>query len=303
MSIKSILIVGSTGWLGSKITKSILDKRVFNVFLFTRKESIKDTEKQAKLTEFINLGAKTVEGNLEDIPSIKKILSRTNIDTILTTLSGVNIKQPQLNLIQAAKDVKNVKRFIPSEFGTDYDEYIKTHRGTMYDNKKAVVDAIKQSNLEFTLIQTSMFLDMVLSHEFGIDFVNFKAKIPGDGNTKFTSIHTDDVARLVPEILLNPKSVNQHIHLVGDTYTINEALDIFEKVFGRKFERIYIPANELKKQLDNTKPFNKYLFLQHLAVTTPYAAFTVNTNKVDYPNFKPMNVRAYAELLKATIQN
>jgi len=194
-----------------------------------------------------------------------------------------------------------VKRFIPSEFGTDYDEYIKTHQGTMYDNKKAVVDAIKQANLEYTLIQTSMFLDIVLSHEFGIDFVNFKAKIPGDGNTKFTSIHTDDVAKLVPEILLNPKSVNQHIHLVGDTYTINEALDIFEKVFGRKFERDYIPASELKKQLDNSKPLNKMLFLQHLAVTTPYAAFTVNTNKDDYPNFKPMNVQAYAELLKATI--
>lgn len=67
------------------------------------------------------------------VDAIARTLSRNQIHTVISTLSGLttDVAEAELRLIRGAAASTTVKRFAPSEFGFDYDqddEYVKSIR-------------------------------------------------------------------------------------------------------------------------------------------------------------------------------
>jgi hypothetical protein len=144
----------------------------------------------------------------------------------------------QPNLISAAA-ATGVKRFIPSEFSANIEQ---APRGTtpFWDVKLDARDQIKKTAMEYTFIETGPFMEYLFSPFIGVN-IQEKSIVLFNENTQLSTIHTDDIAKLVPEILLHPKSKNSTIRLGAEVFKWNDAVDKLEKLTGKIFNYSRIP--------------------------------------------------------------
>jgi hypothetical protein len=97
------------------------------------------------------------------VTSLTSILSSSHIDAVVSNLNGSALGAPQMTLIDAAK-AAGVKRFLPSEFGSDTTnpkvlEWVEFLKG-----KKQIVDHLKTKEgdgFAWTSLIAGLFLDWV----------------------------------------------------------------------------------------------------------------------------------------------
>jgi uncharacterized protein YbjT (DUF2867 family) len=155
----------------------------------------------------------------------------TGVDVVVSTLSQQGIfLQP--NLITAAA-AAGVKRFIPSEFSADIEQ---APRGStpFWDVKLDARDQIKKTSMEYTFIETGPFMEYLFSPFIGVN-IQDKSIVLFNENTQVSTIHTDDIAKLVPEILFNPKSKNVTVRIGAEVFKWNDVIEKLEKLTGKSF--------------------------------------------------------------------
>jgi len=110
----TVLVVGSTRMLGSKIVAAVIDKGTFEVKAMVRSSNDSHEEKRQKIDEMKAKGAAIVEGDL--IKPETLLQACAEVDVILSAVGNneVNVLG-QKNLIDAAKQ-QGVKRLIPSDY-------------------------------------------------------------------------------------------------------------------------------------------------------------------------------------------
>ena len=97
------------------------------------------------------------------VASLTPLLALSHIDAVVSNLSGPAIGSPQLALIDAAK-VTGVKRFFPSEFGSDTTNDKVLEWAGFLREKKKIVDYLKTKEgggFEWTSLITGLLLDWV----------------------------------------------------------------------------------------------------------------------------------------------
>jgi uncharacterized protein YbjT (DUF2867 family) len=151
------------------------------------------------------------------------------------------------DLIDHAK-AAGVKRFIYTSFSGNIDLDFP-----LRNIKREVEQYLRESNLVHTILRPSYFMEVWLTPITGFDIDNAKVQICGDGNKPVSYISNKDVASFAVESLNNPTTRNVTLELGGpDKLTQIDAVRIFEKITGRKFERIHIPREELQTQIKTT---------------------------------------------------
>jgi uncharacterized protein YbjT (DUF2867 family) len=135
----------------------------------------------------------------------------------------------QPNLIEAAAFSK-VKRIIPSEFGNDT-EAMPKGQTVPWDLKKSAQEQIHKLGLDYTFIVNNPFMDNLFGPFAGVNLKDKSINLYGDA--VMTAIHTDDIARLVPEILLNPNTKNKTVRLGAETFKWNDVIAQLEKLTGK----------------------------------------------------------------------
>ena len=114
----TVLVVGSTRILGSKIVAAVLDKGTFEVKAMVRSSNDSHEEKRQKIDEMKAKGAGAVEGELMKGGTL--LLACAEVDVIVSAVGNHEVTVlGQKNLIDAAKQ-QGVKRFIPSDYSVDY---------------------------------------------------------------------------------------------------------------------------------------------------------------------------------------
>jgi len=278
----TVLVAGASGSLGRHITTALLESKKFKeVQLLFRAESLQDEKKKSEIDSFKSKGAIIVQGDVMKLET----LNFSGVDVIISVLSGAAIYQGQFNLIEAAKKF-GVKRFIPSEFGADTTDANKINgkKYPMFEPKLKVQEAIKSSGLNYTFIITGMFMESIFYPFWsGIDLNNKKVNVPGTGKEKILVTHTADIAKAVVDILLNPKSKNTAVKIVGDTLTYDKILSLLQSN-GSKFEVTYESVENLRKKIDgNPNPFETVVEQLRAVVGSGDGDIPVNNN-ADYPN-------------------
>jgi nucleoside-diphosphate-sugar epimerase len=114
----TVLVVGYTRILGSKIVAAVLDKGTVEVKAMVRSSNDSHEQKRQKIDEMKAKGAALVEGDL--IKPETLLLACAEVDVIVSAVGNneVNVLG-QKKLIDAAKQ-QGVKRFIPSDCSVDY---------------------------------------------------------------------------------------------------------------------------------------------------------------------------------------
>ncbi|MFT3893117.1 MAG: SDR family oxidoreductase [Anaerolineales bacterium] len=238
-----ILVVGSTGSLGSEICRRLTaaGKSVRGLV-----RSTSDAEKVMRLKE---MGVETVIGDLLDPTSLA--VACEGVDAVITTATSITSMQPgdsipvtdqqgQLGLVQAAQRA-GVRKFIYISIAQ------KMEPCPMTTAKRTVEQAVMTSGMDYTILCPGPYMEVWLSPGLGFDYSNAKATIYGDGHAKNTYISRNDVAEYVVQSLKNPAACNT-LFEVGDlkTYSPLEIVRIFEQVGGVSFDLQFIPAVALE---------------------------------------------------------
>ena len=131
------------------------------------------------------------------------------------------------------------------------------------------MDAISQTNLEWTGIQNGLFTDFYVAPKVKsyltplplvIDIQGNSAAIPGTGEEPIVLTHTSDISKYVAELVLDSKPWNKTSTIIGDKITWNEFVKIAEDVKGTKFEVTYDSIDTLKQGKITELPSHPHIY-------------------------------------------
>eukprot|EP01112_Ceratiomyxa_fruticulosa_P020124 TRINITY_DN6763_c0_g2_i3.p1 TRINITY_DN6763_c0_g2~~TRINITY_DN6763_c0_g2_i3.p1 ORF type:complete len:199 (+),score=44.79 TRINITY_DN6763_c0_g2_i3:363-959(+) len=126
-----------------------------------------------------------------------------------------------------------------------------------YDVKIQVqkrLQSLQEQNLiSYTFIATNVLADYVISRYYGFDMKTKTAKIFGGDDVKLSLIPIDDIATLIPHILLNPHSINARVNIASFTVTFRDIIAELEAVTNSKWHVEHISHEELEQQYLATK--------------------------------------------------
>ena len=246
---KMILIAGATGALGSEICRLLADKdRPIRAL-------VRETSDPEKVRQLKDLGAETVIGDLTDRISLDDACR--GIKTVISTVSGIHgrldgdtiervDREGQQNLIDAAK-AAGVERFIFISFPGGKEGF------PLQDAKRSTEQKIKESGMNYTILQPTCFMEVWLSPALGFDAAGGEARIYGSGENKVSWISYRDVAKFAVAAIDNSAAYDAVIELGGpEALSLLEVVKIFENAMGRKFSLQHVPEEALMQQKSAT---------------------------------------------------
>jgi uncharacterized protein YbjT (DUF2867 family) len=237
-----ILVVGSTGSVGSRVTTKLasMGRQVAAL--------VRDTTSD-KAKALAASGAKLVVGDLKDPKSLSAALE--GVDTVVCTASstmsrqdGDSIdtvdKQGLQNLIGAA-EAKAVKQFILVSFshniGNDF---------PLSEGKRAAEKRLEAGKLDYTILLPSYFLETWLSPAVGFDVASGGVRIYGDGTKKVSLIALDDVVDAVVGAVGNPQASRKSIQIGGPSpISFLEVVALVERATGKKLKVDHMTLDQI----------------------------------------------------------
>ncbi|KAE8677530.1 Bifunctional pinoresinol-lariciresinol reductase [Hibiscus syriacus] len=253
MAMKSkVLIVGGTGYLGKRLVKASLAQG-HQTYVLQRKEVGVDIKKVQLLLWFKQLGAHLVTGSFNDHQSLVNAVKL--VDVVICAISGVHIRTHQillqLKLVDAIKEAGNIKRFLPSEFGTDparMENAMEPGRVT-FDDKMVVRRAIEEAGIPFTYISANCFAGYFLGGLCQPGFIlpsRDHVLLHGDGNQKAIYVDEDDIATYSIKTIDDPRTLNKTVYIrpAENILSQREVVEIWEKLIGKELLNSSISEQE-----------------------------------------------------------
>jgi len=244
--LKSIVVAGGTGGLGSFVIKSLLALKSstnpnISVYALSRTSDASSTPEK--------LG---VDYDSEE--SILSVLKKVDADAVISTLGSPALMAAQHNLVKASAKA-GVKLFVPSEYGLPTDlDHGKTN---IYGFKAQTVDAAKEVGLPYLRVFTGLFSDIALNGPLlGLYLSPPKLVTLGPGDKPFSLTTREDIGSFLAYAITNvPLSTlqNKILRIEADRVTYNDLLTIAEEVFGKgKVEVVHqdVDLSETKKKLE-----------------------------------------------------
>ncbi|KAJ7554124.1 hypothetical protein O6H91_06G127000 [Diphasiastrum complanatum] len=269
MTKPRVLVVGGTGRLGQYISKASLEQG-YPTFLLTRSPLGTDESKTALIQSFKDSGAIIVEGSLENYESLLSALRQ--VDVVISPVTESKLLD-QLKLVEAIKEVGTIKRFLPSEFGTDPDKVLhalEPSQKLLFGIKRQVRRAIEEAGIPYTYISSNCIACFFVSGlaQYG-QFTppRDKVAIYGDGNTKVVWVDEHDSATYTLKTIDDPRTINKTVYLrpPANILSQNEVVEIWEKKIGKTLERTTISEEDILKRIqDEGFPVNVDLATFHV---------------------------------------
>ena len=235
-----ILVVGSTGQLGGRITRKLLEQgRDVRIL-------IRPASDHAAL---VQAGAEPVVGDLKDAASVKRAVE--GVDTVITTANSArrtgedNVKNVDLDgnarLIDAARDA-GVKRFIfTSALGSPPDSPIPFIAAKGLSEQR-----LRESGMEYTILAPTPYVDVWLGMvALGPLFEGREVVYVGDGTKRHSMVAEEDVAAIAVAALDHPEGRNAYLPIAGPTpFSWRDAIASLERATGRKIPQRGVAPGE-----------------------------------------------------------
>ncbi|KAJ4129213.1 hypothetical protein NW768_007748 [Fusarium equiseti] len=263
--IKNVMILGGRGNLGPYLIAALL-RASFNVSVLSRVSS--------STTDLTFHGA-TIAKSDYTFSSLVQVF--TGQDAVISTLSTANIAE-QKTVINAAAAAK-VKRFMPSEFGSDTSVEGLEDMAPFLKGKQDVMDYVKSKEAEgltWTALFTGPWIDWMLIEGKGLLCLDVKTKtgeLVDAGEPKLTTTTVSQVGEATAAALLHPdKTKNQYVHVSSYNTTQNQVLEALERISGERFAMKQLSNAELyaraEKHIEDGKWTTGYY---ELATSTVYS--------------------------------
>ncbi|KAI0258998.1 NAD-P-binding protein [Gloeopeniophorella convolvens] len=188
-------------------------------------------------------GARTIAVDYGDKASLVAALA--GVDVVISTIAEL-ILPVQLALAAAAKEA-GAQLFVPSEFGGDKDGATEGPFLAKVDHRKQ----IRAVGPPTAVFYSGGWSDFFWKPSLGLDIVNGKITVAGDGNTKLSWTSRADTVRFVVHILTKlpaAKLRDAIFRCEADRKSFVEIAELYEQKTGKKVNVERIPIDELHKK-------------------------------------------------------
>jgi len=259
---QNILIFGATGLVGQHITRAILNNKASfdKIAIFTSSNTL--WTKSEEVDRLKAEGVEIIAGNLASADAVTEAFSSGPYDTVVSCVGRPIIHQ-QLRLIELADAHPAIKRFFPSEYGTDIEFGPASAHEKPHQQKLKVRAALRDvKDLEYTYVVTGPYGDadtgLFLSarptadEETGtFDVKRKRAVLLGSGDGKVSLTTMRDVGKLVVAALLHPEEArNRALRVNSFTTTPKELVAEFERQTGGEPWRVDYTSLDRLKELE-----------------------------------------------------
>ncbi|KAL4601754.1 hypothetical protein ACB092_10G004700 [Castanea dentata] len=252
MAKSKVLVVGGTGYIGKRIVKASLAQGHIT-YVLQRREMGLDIDKIQMLLSFKKQGARLIQGSFSDHQSLVDAVKQ--VDVVICTMSGVHFRSHnillQLKLVDAIKEAGNIKRFIPSEFGTDPSRmgHALEPGRVSFDEKMRVRRAIEDAKIPFTYVTANCFAGYFAANLSQMETLlppRDKVTIYGDGNVKVVYMDEDDIASYTIKTIDDPRTLNKTLNIRPPENILSqrELVEKWEKLLGKELQKISLSQED-----------------------------------------------------------
>ncbi len=256
MSYNTPILVLGAGQLGMSVLHNLAKRAALfsgtTLTVLLRPSTIAShvPSKQRDIAELRSLGVKFLPGDLTGSTADLSALFR-DFHTVIGCTGFVAGSGIQRKLARAALGA-GVKRYVPWQFGVDYDVIGRGSAQDLFDEQLDVRDLLRsQDRTEWVIVSTGMFTSFLFEPSFGVvDLAQNTVHALGSWDTAVTVTTPEDIGALVAEILFaEPRIINHIVYTAGDTITYARLADIVDSVLGRKVQRKEWGVPKLKDEL------------------------------------------------------
>ncbi len=268
--MRSIAIVGGTGFVGRNIVNRLSNTGQWKIKLFTRRR-----EKHRDVLVLPNV--ELITDNIHDQEKLNQHLANCDVVVNLVGIlnekgkDGEGFRQVHVNLTQKiinACQTSGVKRLLHMSALNADAKAGKSHYLRTKGEAEALVHAVENINV-------TSFRPSVIFGRGDIFLNNFATllKVPSylfmlpSGHAKFAPVWVNDVVDVMLTTIDNPATYGQRYNLCGPkVYTLQEIVQYVAQVLGKK--RLVIPLNDKLSsiaanvmEIVPTKPYSKDNYL------------------------------------------
>ncbi|CAG8956315.1 hypothetical protein HYFRA_00003695 [Hymenoscyphus fraxineus] len=242
VEIKNVVHVGAAGSLGAPILKALIDSGKFNVTVLTRENS-KSTFPSS---------VKVVKADYTSLDSVTAAFKGQ--DAVVSTVGTEGLLGQSL-FIDAAI-AAGVKRFIPSEFGSNLANPL-TAALPIFGYKIATRKHIEAkvaggADITYTYIQNGPFLDWGLQVNFLVDLRSGSPKIFDGGDQKVSATTLASIGTAVVGVLSHyDETKNRDVFIQDIAISQNRIVEIAKKIKPEKAqEPVHVKTADTKAASD-----------------------------------------------------
>jgi len=239
------LVVGATGNVGGAVCNALRaeGKPV--------RAMVRESSDPARVRGLEELGAEVVRGELRDPESLARacqsVATVVSGATTITSMGTDSItavdRDGQLSLVDAAEHAK-VAHFIY----VSYTRHVDTD-DPLTQAKRMIEQRLRESELGFTILRPSYFMEMWLGPALGWELAEGRAQVLGSGEQRVNWISARDVVMAIVACVDNSQALGQTIELGGpEALSPNEVVRLAESLLGRSIEVERVPAEALEQQ-------------------------------------------------------
>ncbi|KAF1821835.1 NAD(P)-binding protein [Dissoconium aciculare CBS 342.82] len=238
---KTVAIVGASGSLGAPLLERLLKSDFVRIRVLKRASS--------KSTFPANV--EVVDVDFSSLDSITEALRGQDVLVSTITMEALG---DQIKYIDAAI-AAGVKRFLPSEFGSNL-EVPSVRRLPVYATKVKVQDYLAQKAAEglisYTSFYNNVFLDWGVEKSFLIDRVNSSITFYDDGESEWSTTTLASVADGVVGVINHPTEThNRAVYVHNTVLTQKKLLEVAQKADpARKWTINHITIDEVIAKAD-----------------------------------------------------
>ena len=264
---RAILVLG-TGELGMAVLRHLARRidpasgTTLSVLLRPATVDSRDPGKQRDLAALRGLGVQIVPGDLAAATATDLAALFQNFHTVVGCTGFVAGSGTQRKLAQAVL-AAGVPRYVPWQFGVDYDVIGRGSAQDLFDEQLDVRDLLRgQRRTAWIIVSTGMFTSFLFEPSFGVvDLAQNTVHALGSWDNAVTVTTAEDIGALTAAVLFaEPAILNQVVYTAGDTTTYRRLADTVDAVLGRKVRRIEwdVPGLEAELAHDPDDAIKKY---------------------------------------------
>lgn len=154
--------------------------------------------------------------------------------------------------ITAAVLRAGVERYVPWQFGVDYDAIGRGSGQEVWDEQLDVRDMLRaQSGTNWIIISTGMFTSFLFEPSFGlVDLDQGRVHALGSWDNRLTVTTPEDIGRLTAAIVAHvPPIRDQVVYVAGDTFSYDQLAEMMEQHLQRDVERVLWSMERLRSEV------------------------------------------------------
>ncbi|KAM3317770.1 hypothetical protein ACQJBY_035465 [Aegilops geniculata] len=261
-----VLVIGGTGHIGKHIVAASA-RHGHSTSVLIRDVAPSDPAKMQLLKSFIDSGVALIKGDLFDHGSLVNAIK--GVDVVVSAVGPRQLVE-QSRIVMAIKEAGNVKRFLPSEFGSDVERvHTVDPAATLYAGKVSLRRLIEAEGIPHTYVCYNGFAETYLPSIGDVTAVGAgppsdKITVLGDGDAKAVFVVEEDIAAYTVRAVDDPRTLNKILYMrpPANILSHNELISMWEWKVGRTFQIVRIPEADLLKMIKEAAfPLNILLSL------------------------------------------